>query len=467
MKLKIAALTSTVLFIILVVLESFIYFAVDSRVTRVHQELLANVAQSVALEYAGHAGEGGDGSSPAWLKQHVQLGQEVLILDTRGNLLLEYGNLNTKSVRAQFRPTDRLKQSSIGVSAQTHWLLTILPVHAEVGHRLLGYVMLAADDWTLRDFMGSLLAVLIVGGMGAVLFAGLGGYLVAAAGLRPIQHLITVMMRTGADRLDERVPVHGRNDEIARLANQFNVMLSRIERSFEQQRQFVADASHEIRTPLTTILGYSSLLKRWGKTDPKVLNQSIDVIQKEAGRLQKLADDLLTLAGLDSEAHDRENAFCRVDEVVDEVVETTRPIYPTHRVHTDFQSNVEVNMSSHHLRTVVSNILTNAVKYTEEGGEIRVSTWADAETAFIEIADTGCGIPSSDLPYVFDRFYRVDKSRDRSQGGNGIGLAIVREILRLCGGDIQIQSQINAGTTVKLALRVHDGVVDGRTPTDR
>lgn len=195
-----------------------------------------------------------------------------------------------------------------------------------------------------------------------------------------------------------------------------------------------------------------------GKTDPKVLDRAIQVIQKESLRLLKLAEDLLFLAGLEASRHESEQRTL-VDPVISDVVDQLSVIYPQITVHKDLQADVEIRVTADHLRQMMTNLVSNALKYTPAEGMVTVQTsrrddaWVD-----IVISDTGCGIPKEDLPHVFERFYRADKSRERKQGGNGLGLAIVKELVEHYGGTIDIESEENHGTSVSISLPIAEAV---------
>jgi two-component system, OmpR family, sensor histidine kinase ArlS len=458
-KIKIAILSASILFVILVVFGGFIYFTVYTRVSTIQNSELANTAQTIAQYYSAHANNGrtANWGLKKWLVQYSRHDQDVVIFGPKGNVIEAVGHLDLADVVTHFRPVKNMKQQMVRLPNDSSVMFTTLPVSNAAGTGLVGYVTLASDVSPFQEYMESLLTVLAVGCLGAVVLAGFGGYLIAAAALRPIQQLIRVVEGIEANRLDERVPPPSTKDEVGRLALTFNNMLSRIQRSFAQQTRFVADASHEIRTPLTTILGYTNLLIRWGKTDPNVLDRAIQVIQKESLRLLKLADDLLFLAGLEASRHEAEQRTL-VDPVVADVVDQLSVIYPQITVHKDLQADVEIRVTADHLRQMITNLVSNALKYTPAEGMVTVQTSRkDDDWVVIVISDTGCGIPKEDLPHVFERFYRADKSRERKQGGNGLGLAIVKELVEHYGGTIDIESEENQGTSISVSLPIAGG----------
>jgi two-component system sensor histidine kinase ArlS len=283
----------------------------------------------------------------------------------------------------------------------------------------------------------------------------LGGYIISSIAVRPINQMIQLVERIQVNRLSERLPKPRGNDEIARLAKTFNHMLDRMERSFEQQSRFVADASHEIRTPLTTIQGYANLLARWGKNDPKILDKAIHVIQNESARLRDLANNLLTLASLEVDTS-RPDEKAPVDETIKEVIESLALLYPKITIKSNIQARSTAKIAADHFKQILINVLDNAMKYSPENSEVIVNAMNRDKHVIIEIIDFGKGIPEKDLPYVVERFYRVEKSRGRKSGGSGLGLAIVNELVQSYHGRLFIESQVGKGTKVTIELPAGD-----------
>jgi two-component system sensor histidine kinase ArlS len=292
-----------------------------------------------------------------------------------------------------------------------------------------------------------------MGSFGAVLLSALGGYIISSTAVLPINQMIRLVERIQANRLSERLSTPKGQDEIARLALTFNHMLDRIERSFEQQSRFVANASHEIRTPLTTIQGYANLLSRWGKDDPEILEKSISIIQNESARLRDLANNLLTLASLEVDTN-QVNEKASVDQIIKEMVESFAFLHPDLSLFYHSDAHATVAMAPDHLKQIVINVLDNAIKYTPAGGKVVIYLCTKNQYVVIEITDSGKGIPQEDLPYIVERFYRVEKSRERKQGGAGLGLAIVNELIKSYNGSFSIDSEVGKGTRVTIALLV-------------
>lgn len=453
MKLKITVLSAIVLSAILLVLDGWIYSTLSERLIQFTEANINNKAKLIAQDYADYISEermpGRELHLDTWLNQYSQAGQSIVMINLSNQVMAYRGKLPLNEVKKNFDipTTSTIKRLEIH---KNPIMWGSFPI-TKSGH-LLGYVILLEDMSNLTKFMDSLLTILITGSIGAIFLSTLGGYLISSTAVRPINQMIKLVERIQADRLDERLTVSKGQDEVSRLALTFNHMLDRIERSFAQQNRFVADASHEIRTPLTTIQGYANLLSRWGKNDPEVLDRAIQVIQTESVRLHDLANNLLTLASLEADTHQlHEDA--RVDEIIREMVEAVSPLHPHLSFSYELHAQSTVAVTPNHLKQMVLNVLDNAIKYTSTGEKIQIHTYTKHSNTVIEIIDSGKGIPAEDLPYVTERFYRVDKSRGRKQGGGtGLGLAIVSELIHAYGGSFTIESEVAKGTKVTITL---------------
>lgn len=452
MKRKIAAFTAVVMMVILCILDVFIYFTLERHL--VNLETISMSTNTVAAADYVQTNFNDGGSLHAitdyhWMNRFLREGQEIYLLGPDGKVLGRAGNDLLPSNQPPVSVESGFQEGRLKLHGkQLYYAVT--PIVDDDTQRIIGYVELVSDTVSQKEYMAVLVVVLTIGSLGAILLTALGGYVISAAATRPLKRMMITVSRIEANRLHERVPRPRGRDEVALLTDAFNRMLSRIERSFEQQSQFVADASHEIRTPLTVIQGYANLLARWGKSDPQVLDQAITVIQKESSRLRQLADDLLTLAGMEASANDEEHVV-DVDEVLSEVIETLGPLYPERKIQS-FLAGAEAAMSPSHFRRLCTNLLENALKYTQVGQAVNVRTSLCNGTVLVEVEDAGPGIPLESISHIFERFYRVESSRDRKEGGTGLGLAIVKELAQLYGGSIDVVSQVGIGTTFFVRL---------------
>lgn len=270
--------------------------------------------------------------------------------------------------------------------------------------------------------------------------------------LKPVKVMTDTVKSISVNQLGTRLDVSGSKNELKDLAKTFNNMLDRIQLAYEQQNQFVSDASHELRTPIAVIQGYANMLDRWGKDDSKVLEESIAAIKTEAESMKDLIEKLLFLARGDKDTQrlERENFY--VNELVDEIIKETMLIDSAHEISCPRSESICINADRGLLKEAIRIFVDNSTKYTPENGKIKLECYLKGNTAVITVEDTGTGISEEDLPHVFDRFYRADKSRTKQTGGTGLGMAIAKWIILKHEGSIKIQSKINVGTKVFITL---------------
>jgi signal transduction histidine kinase len=291
----------------------------------------------------------------------------------------------------------------------------------------------------------------------AVLLAIAGSWLLVKSSLRPVKQITAAARQIGDESLDQRLPVE-RQDEIGELAMTFNDLLSRLEialaerdRALEQQRRFLADASHELRTPLTAIRGYARMLNDWALDDPTVARESIDAIERDATRMSRMVEQLLQLARGDD--LDLTPSLARTDlaALVRGPARDAEQIaeHPVSLVVTAPET-AWAEVDAMQIRQVLDILLDNALKYTPEGGTVEVRVTRSPGMVTIAVTDSGPGIPVDQLPFVFDRFYRGDRSR--STPGTGIGLSIAKQIVARHGGSLTAENAPGGGAQLTVRL---------------
>jgi two-component system OmpR family sensor kinase len=307
--------------------------------------------------------------------------------------------------------------------------------------------------------------LIILGGtIVALLLAFLLAQPLIAAALRPLVEMEGTTRRVAAGELSLRLPEPQTEDEIGRLARSFNQMVAQLEAAFARQQRFVADVSHELRTPLTALGGGIEMLMIGAdQGDAMARRRLMRGLYTETERLRRLVTDLLTLARLDEGRSGLRQAAVEVAPLLDDVVEHARQLASGQEITSETQPGLPlIRADADHLRQVLFNLVENAIKFTPEPGRITLAAHADADelargVVGIEVHDTGVGISEEALPHVFERFYRGDPARARTQGqpgGSGLGLSIAQGLIEVQGGDIGITSAPGAGTTVSIQLPI-------------
>jgi signal transduction histidine kinase len=251
-----------------------------------------------------------------------------------------------------------------------------------------------------------------------------------------------------AEDLTHRIDTKHRKDEIGALVETFNSMISRLEKSVNKIRQFSGDVSHELRTPLTIIRGEIEVLLRKDRPKEEYL-KTMNSVLEESQRMEKIINDLLFLSRVEALDKSKFSHDVHLEEIVKLIIESRRPAVNRKRLKL-FAENIESTLVKGNvdlLERMVANLFDNAIRYTPEGGTIEVVLNTKKGRARFEIRDTGIGIPQESLPFIFDRFFVVDKSRSKETGGAGLGLSIVKWIADNHKARIDVSSEINKGTT--------------------
>lgn len=305
---------------------------------------------------------------------------------------------------------------------------------------------------TCHADLRGLLAVLLTAGPLALIVTLGFGYALARTALLPVAQMTAAAKQMTAQHLDRRLEVSPVDDELSQLATTLNLMMDRLQRSFEEIRRFTADAAHEIRTPLTIIRNEAEVILRLPRS-PEQYQVTLRSIIDETLHMAHFADQLLMLCRADVDLN-RKQAVVPLDLDLADAVESLGPLARQKRIQIDLslEESLYVMANSLQLQQLWRNLIENALKYTPENGQVRIASKGDGDSMIVTISDTGIGIPSGHLPHVFERFYRVDPSRQRSSGGAGLGLAICRSIVEGLAGEIQIESIVGQGTLVSVKL---------------
>jgi two-component system, OmpR family, sensor kinase len=292
----------------------------------------------------------------------------------------------------------------------------------------------------------------------ALLLAGLGGYFLARKSLAPVMEMSEQAVAIGSQSLDHRLVVTNERDELGCLATAFNDLLARLERSFRQQRQFMADASHELRTPIAIMRSETDIVLSGAERSHVDYRGSLEVIREEARRMSRIVEDLFTLARADAGDHPLILSEFYLEEMISDCTRSMRAIAVQQRVSLECAPNTEAPYRGDEalLRRVMLNLIDNAVKHTPPGGRVLVDLVDAPGCYLLSVSDTGPGIPPEAQAAVFERFYQVGRVRGRPLGrttsGVGLGLAISRWIAEAHGGSLAIASTGPQGSVFTLTL---------------
>jgi heavy metal sensor kinase len=283
--------------------------------------------------------------------------------------------------------------------------------------------------------------------------AVVSGYWLMRRSLQPVDEITKRAEGITSTNLSERLPVIRTGDELERLSSSLNRMIERLDQAFQHVNRFSADASHELRTPLTILQLELEGIAQSHRLNPSLTDQ-IGSALEETHRMSHIVENLLAISRLDAGEVKMDKTPLDLGDLAASTAEQMRLLAEEKSIffRTNVANGICVEGDRSRLQQVIVNLVANAIKYTQEGGEVEVSVRRDGDTAVLEVADNGAGISAHALPHVFERFYRADKARSRNSGGAGLGLAIVKAICTAHGTEIKVSSEEGHGSRFTVAL---------------
>jgi len=413
---------------------------IDSRL-RVYSTALLTALSSGATDNVDYslvrsnvASSGYASSSEIW----------VQLADSGGSVLAKSDNLGDRDLPVVSGP------SGIPVTP-SGTRLRILPIYFESGGQTYQLAFAQSLD-SVDPILSRMALTLLLVVLAFLVLATASAAILIRRALSPVKNVTaTAQSIASSSDLSRRVNYHGPKDEIGELAATFDRMIEQLDGLLRAQRNFVADASHELRGPLTVIRGNLDLLRRNLSEEDR--QESLRALEAEGARMARVVNDLLVLAEVESGPLEQQQMVSLKDMILD-AQDRALPLAGDRKIVIRCQDDLWVNGDAHKLDQLVGNLVSNAIKYTPDGGTITLSLFQDGEWARLEVSDTGIGISPEHLPHIFDRFYRVDKARSRAGGGTGLGLAIVKGIALQHGGKVTVTSELGKGSTFTVWLRL-------------
>ncbi len=324
------------------------------------------------------------------------------------------------------------------------WHVPLRIAGEQVGLVQVGIPLSPSDDLLSQT------AILLIVGMIIILSIAIPiGLVLAGVLLKPVDRITQTAKAIAKGDLSRRIGRHGPPDEVGRLASIFDGMIATLDSVFQKQRRFLSDAGHELRTPVTTILGHANFLRRWPKADPDERKEAIKAIISTGEHMSYIVDDLLQLASSD-ERNTIETEQIALTDLIDEEYTRAKQVSDGLDIRFKGAEPLFIMGDRDQIRRLFTNLLDNAIKFTPAGGLVTISLDRVDNKAVVVVKDTGTGIPSEDLPHIFERFYHANNSLSRQKGGTGLGLAIVNKIVFAHGGTIEVESTVGTGSTFRV-----------------
>jgi len=387
------------------------------------------------------------------------------VFDSKGKLLADGRRLHEEP-EAVPPDRDRLLRALSGEKDITYTtssgleraLIALIPLrYAPNSKDILGVVQLTTPLNQVDEILSRQRKILALGAVITTVFGILGELWLTRTSLKPLKRVISTIQRIADGELSQRVKLPRTQDEVGQLATTVDQMAGNIESAFESQSRFVSAAAHELRTPLTALLGSLEVLQRGSQDDPASMRSLLQGMHHEVTRLNHLTDQLLALTRLDApETIKRRNI--NLATFIQDVYEQVKYIVGSREFKVIQGPDVRLEADPDLLMQVFFNIIDNSVQHTDPKGYIHLRWAIDQDVVVISVIDNGEGITTEDLPHIFERFYRGDRSRSRRHGGTGLGLAIVQTIIQVHQGRIEVSTLPGHGARFDIILPLHSPI---------
>jgi len=458
-----------ILSILLITFSSFLYFTLSESLRRDVDNKLRSLAELIASESIMPLSKFELNSVDQTLEGTMNLkpiGKFIQVLDESGKIGKKSENLKNIELPITL---NALKNASKGrITFETNRSLGNTPLRiitypvVEQNHPV-KIIQVASSLEDVEDALHTLFLILIITVPLALLVAIMGGQFLANKALKPVDHITQTARLISSQNLTQRITPQKVKDEIGRLIDTFNDMISRLDHSFRQIKQFTQDASHELKTPLTILKGEVEVTLRKERT-PEEYQQILKSNLEEINRMSRIIDDLLLLSKADSGELKLNKEETNINRILNEVVAQMDILAQEKRLRIEIinhQEDIWIFADSLRLRELFLNLISNGIKYTEEGGVIRITVTKEVQNGLkkqflkVIVSDTGIGISKEDQLRIFNRFYRVDKARSREEGGSGLGLSICKWIVESHQGEIKVESEVGKGSSFIVRLPIN------------
>ena len=389
------------------------------------------------------------------IKQNsLEYNARAIIVDSTGKVLVDsYDSLSgtsleNKEIRLALHGD---KSSNIYVYEDDYLLYAAVPIIDR--DEIVGVTFMSIEANYIFDDINRFMEKLFIIFSMAIIVSIFISILFADIISKPVEKLTDSVKTITLGKYDTKVEILG-SDEIGELGKAFNIMTTKLYQVEERRKKFVSNVSHELRTPMTSMKIVSDTLLSAPTWEEAVYREFMQDINTEIDRLNKIIDSLLYLVRVEKDELELDYSMTYVNYLLEWVIKTLNPIALKKDIDLSLTAfnKIQIHLDQEKMQQCLLNIIGNAVKYTPEGGRVLVELEEIKDMILIKVSDTGIGIPEKDLPFIFDRFYRVDEARARKTGGTGLGLAIAQQIIQLHQGTISVTSQLGYGTQVSITL---------------
>lgn len=396
------------------------------------------------------------------LSKKEEIGARIVAVDRLGYVVADSGMPDSNSTLLSSQVINILSKKEVNSAEkyerkeQMIMSTAAAIVDKDNKDEVIGAVVLSADIDDIYESLNGMKAQVYLLSLVTSLLVGLLSFFTSSFITRPLKMLMKFVQKVTNGQLDQKVNVRGK-DEIAELGNAFNHMAEQLQRVDHTRQEFVSNVSHELKTPLSSIKVLTESLIFQDNAPVEMYKEFFMDINSEIDRLNNIITDLLTLVRLDQKEIPINIINTNLNEMTQAILKRLIPLAKKKDIKLIYESHKDifVEIDEMKLTLAISNLIENAIKYTPEGGEVRVILQSDLQDVFITVQDTGIGIAKEEQSRIFERFYRTDKTRNRETGGTGLGLSITYRTVIMHNGSIQVESEEGKGSifTVQIPLR--------------
>jgi len=383
-------------------------------------------------------------------------GKFIQIIDSSGKIGAKMNDIETDAIPTRFNTTERALKGEIVYETieDANPRLRMITMPILDNKKITSIVQVGSSLADFDETMRKLLIIMVISIPTSISVTIIMGYFMAKKTLRPVDQIRRAAVKISSSNLDERIDIKGRKDELGRLAETFNAMIARLKDSFQRINQFSIDVSHELKTPLTILKGETEVVLRKDRDNEEYRNLLQSNLE-EIDRMARIIDDLLLLSKADRKDMKLNIGNISLRDLVADVCMNMKIFADKKEIVlvVDELADVRLIGDELKLRRMLWNIMENGIKYTPKGGVVTVSSYINNGFVCVNVTDNGMGISGDDIKYIFDRFYRADRSRKR-ESGSGLGLSISKWIAEAHKGAIEVTSQLSKGSQFLIKLPI-------------
>ena len=448
-----------ILALILIIFSSGVYIYFKNSLEKSIDVKIKSIAEVLASSMTEEHGANVFGNFERYLENVLgkkPKGKFIQIIDSSGKIGAKMNDIETDAIPTRFDSTERALKGEIVYETKedANPRLRMITMPILDNKKITSIVQVGSSLADFDETMRKLLIIMIISIPTSISVTIIVGYFMARKSLKPVDQIRKAAVKISSSNLDERIDIKGRKDELGRLAETFNAMIARLKDSFQRINQFSIDVSHELKTPLTILKGETEVVlrKERGNEEYKNLLQSN---LEEIDRMARIIDDLLLLSKADTKDMKLNIENISLRDLVAEVCMNMKIFADSKEIVlvVDELADVRIVGDELKLRRMLWNIMENGIKYTSKGGVVNVSSYTNNGYVCINVKDNGMGISGDDIKYIFDRFYRADRSRKR-ESGSGLGLSISKWIAEAHKGVIEVASQPSKGSQFLIKLPI-------------